>query len=294
MGIQEKDKTIKAHLDDLLKEYSVANDHMMGYPSNTDFDYSALFPFLQYSGNNIGDPFYDSNYTTNTHELEREVIHFFSELMHLNSHQSWGYVTNGGTEGNLFGMYVGRETLPDNAITYFSEDSHYSIFKIVKILKLNPVIIKSQPNGEIDYDDLEETLKENRKQPALMMLNIGTTMKGAVDDVLKVQKAIKNAGIKKHYIHADCALSGMILPFVKQPQPYGFKNGFDSCAISGHKMIGSPIPCGIALTKKQYINKIAQSIEYVEVLDTTIMGFKKRIHSSNDVVCYKKERSKRI
>ena len=33
----------------------------------------------------------------------------------------------------------------------------------------------------------------------------------------------------------------MILPFVDDPQPFGFDSGIDSIAISGHKLIGSPI-----------------------------------------------------
>ncbi|MYE37930.1 MAG: histidine decarboxylase [Candidatus Spechtbacteria bacterium SB0662_bin_43] len=268
---KDSDAATRAQFDELLKTFDFFKHHMAGYPSNQAFDYSPLFPALQYSINNIGDPFHDSNYTANTHEMERQVIYFFAELMRLPHNQRWGYVTNGGTEGNLFGMYVGRETIP-NAITYFSEDVHYSIFKIVKLLQLKPVIIKSQPHGEMDYNDLLKRLKEHSKRPALIMANIGTTMKGAVDDVVKIREALHEAKIKQHYIHADCALSGMILPFVEHPQPYGFDNGFDSCAISGHKMIGSPIPCGIALTRKPFINKIAQSIEYVEVLDTTIMG----------------------
>ena len=37
-------------------------------------------------------------------------------------------------------------------------------------------------------------------------------------------------------------------------------------------MIGSPLPCGIALTKREYVARVARSIEYVGVLDTTIAG----------------------
>ncbi len=263
---------IKERLDELFEKFENFRTHMAGYPSNQNFDYSPLFETLKYCVNNIGDPFHDSNYTANTHELEREVINFFARLMRLPQNQKWGYVTNGGTEGNLYGMYIGREIMSKETATYFSEDAHYSIFKIVKLLGIKPVIIKSKQSGEIDYDDLTKNLKSNSKKPALIVANIGTTMKGAVDDLIRIREALHEAKIKKHYIHADCALSGMILPFVKNPQPYGFNHGFDSCAISGHKMIGSPIPCGIALTKRQYVNKVARSIEYVEIMDTTILG----------------------
>ncbi len=41
---------------------------------------------------------------------------------------------------------------------------------------------------------------------------------------------------------------------------------------SGHKLIGSPLPCGVALTKRDYVARVARSVEYVGVLDTTLAG----------------------
>ena len=41
-------------------------------------------------------------------------------------------------------------------------------------------------------------------------------------------------------------------------------------SISGHKLIGSPLHCGVVLTKREYVAKIARSIEVVGVMDTTI------------------------
>jgi len=46
----------------------------------------------------------------------------------------------------------------------------------------------------------------------------------------------------------------------------------DSISISGHKMIGSPIPCGVALAKRSNVDRIARSVEYVGTLDTTLAG----------------------
>ena len=83
--------------------------------------------------------------------------------------------------------------------------------------------------------------------------------------------------VRDFYIHADAALSGMILPFVPDPQPHGFDAGIDSMSISGHKLIGSPLPCGVVLTKREYVAKIARSIEVVGVMDTTIPGSRSAI-----------------
>ena len=97
-------------------------------------------------------------------------------------------------------------------------------------------------------------------------------MKGAIDDVGKIRDILNDLAVTRSYLHADAALSGMILPFVDDPQPYGFDVGFDSVSVSGHKMVGSPLPCGVALTRYEYVSRIARAIEYVGVLDTTLTG----------------------
>ena len=263
-------------LNGLLRDFESLKLQQVGYPCNQNFDYSALLPFLSYCPNNVGDPFHDSNFRSNTHEMEREVVGLFADMMHLSRDDAWGYVTSGGTEGNMYGLYIGREMFPDGVV-YFSQDTHYSVVKILRVLKSRNIMIKSQDNGEIDYEDLYETIRINRDSPVIFIANIGTTMKGAVDDVSRVRKILDDLVITNFYIHADAALSGMVLPFVDEPQPYGFDAGFDSVAVSGHKMIGSPMPCGVALTKREYVGRIARSIEYVGVLDTTLTGSRNAI-----------------
>ena len=270
------DTQTRNRLDSLLREFEDLKSHLIGYPCNQDFDYSELLPFLNYCANNVGDPFHDSNFLSNTHEMEREVIGLFADMMRLSRDDAWGYVTSGGTEGNMYGLYIGREMFPDG-IVYFSQDTHYSVVKIMRVLKARNIMIKSLDSGEIDYDDLHESIRINRDVPVIFMANIGTTMKGAVDDVGKVRDILDDLAVTNYYIHADAALSGMILPFVDDPQPFGFDAGFDSVAVSGHKMIGSPIPCGVALTRNGYVGRIARSIEYVGVLDTTLTGSRNAI-----------------
>ena len=242
-----------------------------GYPVNQDFDYSPLYPLLGFAANNVGDPFGHSRYQSNTHETEREVVHTIAELVRLPADEAWGYVTAGGTEGNMYGIYVGREMLRE-PIAYFSQDTHYSVLKILHVLNIRNIMIRSQENGEIDYDDLRESIRINRDAPALIVANIGTTMKGAVDDLNCIRDIIAELALPRSYIHADAALSGMILPFVDDPQPFGFDSGIDSIAISGHKLIGSPLPCGVVVTRREYTAQIGRAIEYVGALDTTLLG----------------------
>lgn len=267
---------IQTRLDDALNRFEKLGRLFAGYPCNQDFDYAALTPFLNYVANNVGDPFHGTNFASNTHDIEREVILAFARMLHLPEERARGYVTSGGTEGNMYGLFIARELFPDG-IVYFSEDTHYSVVKIMRVLKTRSIMIKSQPNGEIDYEDLYETIRVNRDAPVIFMANIGTTMKGAVDDVSVVRRILKDLAVSQYYIHGDAALSGMILPFVDDPQPYGFHEGFDSLAVSGHKLIGSPLPCGVVVTKKDYVARISRSIEYVGVMDTTLSGSRSAI-----------------
>ena len=261
----------RPRIEELRTRFDELAGRFAGYPCNQDFDYTALLPFLRYCINNVGDPFHDSLFASNTHDVEREVVGRFARLMRLPDEEAWGYVTNGGTEGNMYGLFLGRELFPDG-IVYFSEDTHYSVLKITRVLKTRSIMIKSQPHGEIDYDDLRETLRVHRDRPAIFMANIGTTMKGAVDDVSRVRAIFDDLAVTARYVHGDAALSGMILPFADDPQPHAFDEGFDSLSISGHKLIGAPLPCGVVLTRKDYVARIARSIEYVGVMDTTLTG----------------------
>ncbi len=244
---------------------------MIGYPGTHIADFSALYPFMDFFINNIGDPYIESTYRINTHEIERSVIDWFRKILHGDAMDIWGYVTGGGTEGNMYGVYLAREMLP-GGIVYYSEDSHYSVAKILRMVNARSIMIRSRPDGEIDYDDLDETIALHRDIPPIIFANIGTTMRGAIDNIDTIKSIMKRRAIRNYYIHADAALSGMILPFVKDAQPFDFSAGIDSISISGHKMPGIPLPCGVALAKREHVNRIGRTVEYVGTNDTTVTG----------------------
>lgn len=196
----------------------------------------------------MGDPFTPGSYQLGTRGFEVEVLAWFAKLFRFPWEETWGYVTGGGTEGNLHGLYVARELYP-NGIVYYSRDTHYSVPKSVRLLKMEHVVIPSQSNGEIDYADLRENIEAHRHVPPIILANIGTTMKEAVDRVDHIRGILTDLSIASSYIHADAALAGMTLPFMDDPPPFDFTAGIDSISVSGHQFIGSPIPCGVVLEK---------------------------------------------
>ena len=273
----------QAQLDSLFVGLSGQGPFSIGYPCNQDFDYTPLYRFLGLSLNNVGDPFSGSNYRLNTHAFEREVLADFARLAGFREEEItgpdrsyWGYVTNGGTEGNMYGLYLARELFPEG-IVYFSEDTHYSVAKILRLQHTRNIMIRSKPDGEMDYEDLEESLCIHRDAPPIFFVNVGTTMTGAIDRVDRIREITRRLCLPHHYLHVDAALSGMILPFIDDPPPWNFADGIDSLSISGHKMLGSPLPCGVALARKTHVDRVARSVEYIGALDTTISGSRNAI-----------------
>jgi len=251
-----------------LKEKS---ENFLGYPIAKDFSYKLFAPFLDLCINNVGDPETPSTSAIDTKDIERECISFFAEILSSTMEDVWGYITNGGTEGNLYGLYLARESY-SNAVVYYSEATHYSVRKNLHLLNIDNIVIKCQENGEMDYDDMEQVLMLHRHRPAIFFLNIGTTMTEAIDNLDEIKRIIRKYAIKDYYIHCDAAFLGLIAPF-REPKPkFDFAEEVDSIAISGHKFIGSPIPCGVVLVKRKHRNRIGNSISYIGAMDTTITG----------------------
>jgi len=247
-----------------------------GYPYNLDYDFRKLRRFLKYSINNLGDPFVMSNYGVHSRPFETAVIDFFAHIWEFPKDGYWGYVTSCGTEGNLHSILVARECHPD-AVLITSKETHYSVPKAARAYRMECVEVDTIPNnGEIDYDKLNDIVAGYGAEGRSMILNVnlGTTVRGAVDDLHKVIQIMEDNNIprEKFHIHCDGALFGMMMPFVSDNGLSFDTMPIDSIAVSGHKFLGCPMPCGITLTRKEHIAKMSQEIEYLNSVDTTIMG----------------------
>jgi histidine decarboxylase len=216
-------------------------------------------------------------------EFEIGVLQWFARLWEISDEDCWGYITNCGTEGNLHGILVGREVLPDG-ILYASRESHYSVFKAARMYRMDASKIGTLETGEIDYDELRAELTRNKGRPAVLNLNIGTTVKGAVDDLDRVLAVLSECGYTEEnfYIHCDGALFGLMLPFVRDARRGGdaaagdgvitFRKPIGSVSVSGHKFVGVPMPCGVVMTRMRHVMKLSSDIEYLNSRDATIMG----------------------
>lgn len=259
-------------MDDLKDRLQSNLKTFIGYPCNTSYDYSEITPYFNIHINNVGCPFSSSTYKANTKELEQKVLEWFANLWGIDKQKMWGVITNGGTESSLQGLYIARESAEGRPHVFLtSEHSHYSIFKIAKILKLNICVVKSQENGEIDYGAFDALVKENLDKYIIVNVNIGTTMTGATDSSRELFRIVKKYHKHKDaYFHADAALSGFFLPFLERDLM--FKAHINSMAISLHKFLGLPYPAGVFMIESKFVRYIENNIEYIGANDATISG----------------------
>ena len=142
--------------------------------------------------------------------------------------------------------------------------------------------IKTNWQGTINLESLKKTI--NLTKPVILNVNIGTTVKGAVDDLIGIINVLKELKIprNKYFIHCDGALFAIILSFLdkkKIPMSFDFNLPIDSIAISGHKFIGCPMPCGVFITRKNLMTPLLKPIEYLNSVDSTITGSRNGLSS---------------
>jgi histidine decarboxylase len=255
--------------------------HFIGYPSNQDTELHGFYKWYYESGlyeaslNNVGDPFKEDIVAISTHSFEREVIDYFAPRFGFGQ-DYWGFVTASGTDGNSHGMYFGKKVLQAQSdlppIAYVSEQAHYSIKKLADVQGLELRLIKADPMGRMDLADFEAQLDPTR--PALVVIAMGTTFKGGIDNQMGINAILEKAGPPAVYRHQDAALFGSILAFLPPPASdlvNSAKMGFDSIAISGHKFWGLDEPTGLFITTRKVRGGINPfKVEYLKDAVPTI------------------------
>jgi histidine decarboxylase len=221
-------------------------------------------------------------------------------------------------------------------VAFYSDDTHYSIMKGLEIMiipSFHEIGVNRYPKecplgydwplavpceggdagpGSIDIGALVKLVDffSARGHPIMIILNYGTTFKGAYDDVKAAGEAIvpilKKNGMyeRKHYlgestdldayivrkgfwVHVDGALGAAYAPFLqmayengfmgclKPPPIFDFQLDFVSSIVnSGHKWIGVPWPCGIYISKIEFQLRSSDraQITFFDSPDLTLTG----------------------
>jgi glutamate/tyrosine decarboxylase-like PLP-dependent enzyme len=242
-------------------------NRLLGYPINMNTPHPAFFRWRdelcragidQFAYNNVGNPFKQSPIPFNTHDYERQTIIAFGRLLGFPTDDTWGFLSNSGTDSNMHGMYMGRTILKGRTgripKAYYTREAHYSVQILSDLLGLEHEQVATLADGGLDPDDLQRRLSRDPIRPALVVATIGTTFKGAIDDIDQIQDRLRG---HESYLHLDAALFGGYLPFTSHRDIVSFARGtgdrkarYDSIAVSCHKFFGFPNPAGLYLTRR--------------------------------------------
>ena len=246
--------------------------------------------------------------------------------------------------------YMRAKYFPNNnknaftPVAFYSEDTHYSLSKVMALLEIStfyqigsteypgqcplagsngdwPFEVPSLSTGSVDVNQLVQLVEFFAKKgyPPLIVLNYGTTFKGAYDDVKtatdRIMPILTKYGLNEriitvanpddpstekkevkrngYWFHVDGALGAGYMPFLKMafkksltnitpPPDFDFKIPY-LCSIntSGHKWPGAPWPCGIYMTKTGLRLLPPSDPEVIGSPDTTFGGSRNGLSALN-------------
>ena len=228
-------------------------------------------------------------------KIERDLIQMTGHL--LGADNVDGYVTSGGTEGNIMGLWIGRQWLRNRIDTngdtrvavMASPASHYSLRKGCALLDLGEGrwqgegrnrhfvpskdgnglhLVRSGCDGSIDIEALEWEIRRLRVdldiRRFIIFLNAGTTLTGSSDDAVAVGLLTDSLrqefqGCVEFYIHVDAAYGGMIIPFLDPSGTWIFRvPQVSSAVVDPYKMGLAPMAQGIFLARKSGEDRLSR------------------------------------
>nr|MDT0658745.1 pyridoxal-dependent decarboxylase [Micromonospora sp. DSM 115978] len=263
----------EAVVADLLARAREGRRYDIGFPGARDVTFPALADIM--TGlllNNVGDPWDLGHGRAHTKQIEQQVIGIVADMLRAPA-GAWGYVTGGSSEGTLHALDEAWQRYSD-LVVYTSAESHYSVAKSARLLRLPLVMVRTDDTGRMDVADLTGEIARRRDRPAMIVATAGTTMREAVDDVAAITAACDDLAVTRRRIHVDAALSGIplaLLPAETRPG-FDFTAGATSMVISGHKYLSTLMPCGVLVYAEPPRTPTGGRIAYTGSADTTITG----------------------
>jgi len=220
-----------------------------------------------------------------TEQLEYEIIKKMANLYHAPKGKIEGYITSGGTEGNIYSLWLGRVYLeklgPKGDICLLKTSlTHYSVTKAGNICNVPQFLtpLNSQ-EWNMDIGGLSKKIKDLYKKGYrgfILPLTIGYTSTGTQDNIREISNTVSN--LKKElkninfFIWIDAAFNGLIEPFINISFKPFLSPLIQTIVVDFHKFGMTPYSAGIVLHRKNLRKIIEQNIDYLNEKDNTLLG----------------------
>lgn len=210
-----------------------------------------------------------------TAQIELMTIEWLRQLFEFPA-SGGGLFVSGGSMANLTCLAVARHTNlannPANATVYFSDQTHSSVAKGLKILGFQQYQLRKLPSDEsfcLPMDALAQKIAADRQQglvPFCVVANAGTTNAGAIDPLEKIADFCAAEGL---WMHVDGAYGGSAAISKTGRGVLAGMNRADSLSIDPHKWMFQPYEIGCALIRNQEHLKdtFKVSAEYLKIIE---------------------------
>ena len=201
--------------------------------------------------------------------LEQQVVEWLAEIVGYPTTAS-GDLTSGGSVAALIALVTARDACAltlDNIsrkVVYFTDQSHYSLDKALRIAGLRECIQHRVPTDKycrMDATGLDSAIREDKAKglsPWLIIATAGTTDVGAVDPLHDIADLAQQHEI---WMHGDAAYGGF---FKLCPEGEDRLSGLERCGsmvLDPHKGLFLPFGTGAVLVKD---GRLQQQAHYFE------------------------------
>ncbi len=256
----------------------------LGYPQSAPHPIAAEVykNYVPFNENHVG---MFSNCTTNmniTRTMEKQLIEMLGGL--YGNPTVDGYVTSGGTEGNIMGVWIGKSYLErkhgSDICLLRTCLTHQSIEKASNMCGIkNRVEIPMNDEYQIDVVEFEKQIRSllsEGKNRFLLIATVGYTMTGTMDSIREMNEVLlklKRTEKFELYCHVDAAIGGLVYPFIESDD-FGFQFTFvNSISVDPHKMGYIPYAAGVFMCRRGLQDYIAVPIKYArEIMDKTLIS----------------------
>ena len=188
--------------------------------------------------------------------LELSVIDWFRRFCGF-PETAGGLFVSGGSVANLTALHAARRRkLGDQiqgAVIYFSDQTHYSIERALRVLGFAPEQLRKIPSNEryqLPLESLRAEIHSDRSRgsrPFCIVANAGTTNTGAVDPLPELADLCAEENL---WLHADGAYGAAAVICDRGREKLGGLERVDSLSLDPHKWLFQPFECGCVLVRE--------------------------------------------
>jgi aromatic-L-amino-acid decarboxylase len=193
--------------------------------------------------------------------LEAQVVRWVADFVRFGDAED-GSVTSGGTVSNLSALAAARERAAPGAryrgnvgpqALYCSAEAHYSVQRAAELLGIganNVRRIGLDDRRRMLTSELDAAIERDRREgilPVAVVATAGTTLTGAVDDLLGVARVCRERDV---WFHVDGAYGLPAAATEIAGARFAGLDHADSATIDAHKWLFVPKACSVLLMRR--------------------------------------------